>query len=85
LGGIFLEEFFGRNFLGGFIFGRIFLGGFFWEDFFGRIFWEDYLEDFLGGILWEEFFVYIGIDLFVKILVFVKILSQWRRKENLHP
>jgi hypothetical protein len=23
--------------------------------------------------LWEEFFVYIGIDLFVKILVFVKI------------
>ena len=77
-----MEEFFGRNFL----------GGFFWEDFFGRIFlggffWEDYLEDFLGGILWEEFFVYIGIDLFVKILVFVKILSQWRRRKdkNLDP
>ena len=29
----------------------------------------------MGGILWEEFFVYIGIDLFVKILVFVKILQ----------
>ena len=38
------------------------------EDFLGKI--------FLRGILWEEFFVYIGIDLFVKILVFVKILSQ---------
>ena len=24
-----------------------------------------------------------GIDLFVKILVFVKILSQWRRKEGI--
>ena len=23
-----------------------------------------------------------GIDLFVKILVFVKILSKWRRKKN---
>ena len=41
------------------------------EDFFGRI--------SLGGILFEEFCVYIGIDLFVKILVFVKILSQWGR------
>ena len=30
---------------------------------------------FLGGILWDEFFVYIGIDLFVKILVFVEILG----------
>ena len=37
---------------------------------------EDCWEDILGGILWEEFFVYIGIDLFVKILVFVKILSK---------
>ena len=46
------------------------------EDFFGRFLWEDFL---LGGILWEKVFVYIGIDLFVKILVFVKILSQWRR------
>ena len=27
-----MEEFFGRNFL----------GGFFWEDFFGRIFWEEF-------------------------------------------
>ena len=42
-------------------------------DFLGGIFWEEF---------WEEFFVYIGIDLFVKILVFVKILSQGRRKEG---
>ena len=55
---------------------------FFLEDFFGRIF----LEDFFGRIIWrifgEEFFVYIGIDLFVKILVFIQILSQWRRKKE---
>ena len=55
-------------------------GGFL-EDFFeGKIFWRIFQEDFSGGffsggffqegILWEEFFVYIGIDLFVKILVF---------------
>jgi hypothetical protein len=54
------------------------LGGFFWEDFFGRIIWRI----FWGGILWEESFVYIGIDLFVKILVFVKILSKSTRKEE---
>ena len=57
MGGFFWEDFFGGL-----------LGGYFEEDFFGRIFWEDYWEDFLGGILWEKFFVYIGIDLFVKIL-----------------
>ena len=60
-----------------------FLGGFFLEDFFERIFWEGFfggifLVGFLGGILFS-----IGIDLFVKIL------SQWRRKEeegkNLDP
>ena len=42
--------------------------------------------NFLGGFIledfWEELFGYIGIDLFVKILFFVKILSQWRRKEG---
>ena len=55
-------------------------GGIFWEEFFGR--------NFLGGIFWEEFFgrnslftllnsaKLLGIDLFVKILVFVKILSK---------
>ena len=37
---------------------------------------------FLVGLFWEEFFVYIGIDLFVKILVFVKILFQSTRKEE---
>ena len=50
----------------------------FLEDFFG--------EDSLGGTLWEEFFVYIGIDLFVKILVFVKILSKSKEgRKNLDP
>jgi hypothetical protein len=66
-----LEEFFGRNFLGGFF------GSFFWENF-----WEDFFGRIIRRIFWEEFFVYIGIDLFVKILDFVKILSQWRRKEE---
>ena len=46
------------------------MGGIFWEEFFGR--------NSLGGILWEEFVK--GIDLFVKILVFVKILSQWKEE-----
>ena len=57
-------EFFERNFLEDILGG--FFGGFFWRII-GRI--------FLGGILKEEFFIYIGIDLFVKILVFVKILG----------
>ena len=57
-------------------FGRNFLGGF-----------------FLGGIVWEDFFgnnstkIYLhmeGIDLFVKILVFVKILylRKGRKEED---
>ena len=45
---------------------------------------------FLGGLFLEEFFErnYLfysnveGIDLFVKILVFAKILSKSRRKED---
>ena len=62
-------------------------GGNFLEGFLGRIFWEDYWEDFLGGILWEELFVYIGIDLFVKTLVFVKILPKSKEggRKNLDP
>ena len=59
-----------------------FFGGILWEDFLRRIFWEDFWEEFLGGILWEGFFVYIGIDLFVKILVFVKILSKSKEEEE---
>ena len=61
------------------------LWGDFWEDFFGRI--------FLGGIFWEDFFgrnstkSYLnieGIDLLVKILVFVKILYLRKgRKEKI--
>ena len=42
------------------------------EEFFGMIF----LEGFFGRNFWEEFVVYIEIDLFVKIFVFVKILSK---------
>ena len=50
----------------------------FWEDFLGGFFWEDFWEEcfgrnFLGGILCT---LRIVIDLFVKILVFVKILSK---------
>ena len=63
--------------------------GFFLEDFFGRIFWEDFLRGFLEGLLLEEFFwrnylFYLdveGIDLFVKILVFVEILSKSKKEE----
>ena len=83
-----MEELLGR------IFWKDFFGKIFWEKFFGRNFLGRF---FWGGILWEEFFVYIvkvkvclsylsmeGIDLFVKILVFVKILSQGK-KENFNP
>ena len=81
--GIFLEDFLGR-----FLFDGIFLVGIFWEKTFGRmflgglfwggIFWEDFWEDFLGGLFGRistEIYLNIeGIDLFAKILVFVKIL-----------
>ena len=63
------------------IFWEDFLGGFFWEDFFVRIFCEDFF--------WENFFGRnsLGIDLFVKILVFVKILylrKGRKEEENLN-
>ena len=58
------------------------MGGFFWEVFFGRIFGRIFFGRIIRRIFREEFFVYIGIDLFVKILVFVKILSQWRRRKE---
>ena len=90
-----MEEYFGRNCL----------GGIFWEKFFVRNFWVDFFwveffrRNFLGGTFWAEFFGrnslftlwYLnmeGIDLYVKILVFVKILSQGRRRRkegNLDP
>ena len=60
-----------------------FSGEFFWRNFFGGIFLEErFGRNCLEGFFWEEFLVYIGIDLFVKILDFVKILTQWRRKEG---
>ena len=64
------------------------MGRIFWEDFFEGIFWKELFgRNFLGGIIWEELFGrnflftlwYLnmeGIDLYVKIMVFVKILSQ---------
>ena len=60
---------------------------FFLAEFFGEIFWEDFFwEDFLGGLFGGFFgrkvFYMEGINLFVKILIFVKILSQGRRKEE---
>ena len=82
-----MAEIFGRNFLGekffGRIFRRIFLGGFFGRIFLGgffrRIFWEDFWED----CFWRNYLFYFnveGIDLFVKILVFVKILSKSKKE-----
>ena len=60
MGGIFCENFFEK------FFGRNFLGGIFWEEFFGR----NSLFTLLKSAKLSR------IDLFVKILVFVKILSQ---------
>ena len=51
------------------------MAGIFWKNFLEGYFWEK----FLGGIFKLNM---KGIDLFVKILDFVKILSQWRRKEE---
>ena len=77
-GRIFLEEFLWRNFREQFFWES-------WEDFFGENFFG---RNFWGGFFREEFFVQIvkvsylnmkGIDLFVNILVFVKILSLGRR------
>ena len=61
------------------------------EEIFGRIFLVGLLVGFfrrtIGRIFWEELFVYIGIDLFVKTLVFVKILSKSQEggRKNLDP
>ena len=56
--GFFWEDFFGRNFL----------GGFFWEEFFGRNSLFTLLKSALSYLNME------GIDLFVKILVFVEVV-----------
>ena len=60
-------------------FGGIFWEKFFWEDsfgmtFLGGIFWEDFWEDFFGRNSTKSYFNIERIDLFVNILVFVKIL-----------
>ena len=64
-----------------------FLGGLFWRNFFGRIFLEEVFgRNFWEDFFWEDFFEsqlsYLnmeGIDFFVKILVFVKILSKSKK------
>ena len=48
-----------------------FFGGIFWEKFFGRIF----LGGFFGRNSTKSYLNMDEIDLFVKILVFVKILG----------
>ena len=46
-------------------FGRIFREEFFGRNFLGEIFWEDLFgRIFLRGILLEEFFVYVGLSRF---------------------
>ena len=76
--GIFLKDFFAGNF---------------WEKFFGRIFRRIFgrivfFEEFFGRNYSFNFTVE-GIDLFVKILVFIKILSKSRKRkeggQNLDP
>ena len=58
------------------IFGRIFMGGIFWED----SFWEDSF----GRNSTKSYLDIEGIDLLVKILVFVKILDLRKgRKEKI--
>ena len=67
----------------------VFLEGFFRRIFLGRTFGEDFWGGFFGGLFLEEFFgrnslFYFnveGIDLFVKILVLVKILSESRKRK----
>ena len=48
------------------------MGGIFWDDFFGMIF----LGGFFGRIIRRNSL--FTLELTVKIMVFVKILSQWR-------
>ena len=55
-------------------------GGIFLEDFLEKFFDENFLGGFLWGVFWEKFFVYIGIDLFVKILFFVRLWGNAKRK-----
>ena len=48
-----------------------FFGGIFWSNFLGKkkfwrilFFWEDFRKDFSREIIWEEFFVYIDLSRF---------------------
>ena len=59
------------------------MDGIFWEDFLGGFFWEDFWEDFWEELFEGNYLFYFnveGIDLFVKILVFVKILSKSKKE-----
>ena len=58
----------------------------FFEEYFLEDFWSEkfFCRNFLEGIFClhrQSYLTMKGIDLFIKILVFVKILSQGRRKE----
>ena len=60
--------------------------GFFLEFFSGEFFGRIFLGGFLGGFFWKEFNKKL-FDLFVKILVFVKILylrKGRKEEENLN-
>ena len=56
------------------------LGEIFWVEFLRGYFWEDFWEDFFGRNSTKSFLNIEGIDLFVKIWVFVKILGKGRGK-----
>jgi hypothetical protein len=79
LGRIFLEDFFGR----------IFLGGIFWEKNVGRIFLGGFFgRNSLGGTHCYKSASYLNYLNLKGIDAFVKILSQCKeegRKENLDP
>ena len=57
------------------IFWEDFLGGYFWEDFYGRNFLGGLLGEFFGRNSTKSYLNIEGINLFVNILVFVKILG----------
>ena len=59
----------------------MFLRGFVCEDFSGGFFVRNSLEGILC-LRRQSYLNMEGIYLFVKILVFVKILSQWRRRRR---
>ena len=63
------------------------MGEIFWEDFLGRIFmqgifWDDFRDNLFRRKSTRSYLNIEGIDLFVKILVFVEILYKEGRRER---